>query len=78
MTFPNDPLESIWDGLLSRDPIRIRATFTSILPADQTLILAHLQRMATENGWLPEQQHSARSALNVLREVTDRNSPPID
>jgi hypothetical protein len=78
MIFPDDPLESIWDGLLSCNPMRIRATFTSILSEDRPHILAHLQRMVTENDWLPEQKHSAQSALAVLREVADQNSPPTN
>ncbi len=65
----NDP-EELWDRLLSRLPALVRSTFAS-LPADQqNSVLAHLQRMADEDGWHEEQRISARSALQALE--TDR------
>ena len=68
MKFSTDPLEKIWDGLLSRDPARIRAVFVSLSPSDQSNIFAHLQRMATEDGWLMEQRKSAQFALETLKD----------
>lgn len=61
-----DPLELIWDNLLSRQADYIRPTFASLSEQDQQTVLAHLQRMATEPGWHPEQQISAKAALEVL------------
>jgi hypothetical protein len=78
MIFTTDPLEIIWDGLLSRDPARIRASFASLNPADQCSVLTHLKRMATETGWLPVQQISAQSALDTLIEGEDMNTLPME
>ena len=62
-----DPLEIIWDGLLSRDPDRIRATYADLDPESQQVVLEHLLRMTRENGWHAEQVHSAQTALDTLR-----------
>ncbi len=59
-------LEQTWDGILSRDPRRIAAVFNSLGSKDQTVVLEHLIKMASESGWHPEQVISARAALNVL------------
>lgn len=62
----NDPLEILWDALLSRQPRRVRAAFDSLTTAEQQSILAHLRRMAEEPGWHPEQQRSAQAALEAI------------
>ncbi|HWQ46201.1 MAG TPA: hypothetical protein VN376_05000 [Longilinea sp.] len=64
-----DPLEALWDEILSRQPERIRAAFTGLPQADRQNLLAHLERMATEKDWLPEQRRSARAALKALRSL---------
>jgi hypothetical protein len=61
-----DPLELIWDNLLSRQADFIRPAFASLSEQDQQTVLAHLQRMVTEPGWQPEQRISAKAALDVL------------
>ncbi|HVN54065.1 MAG TPA: hypothetical protein VMT46_07015 [Anaerolineaceae bacterium] len=60
-----DP-ESFWDNLLSRDRARIEAAFQKLDPESQKAVLAHLKRMATEEGWHPLQRDSAQAALDVL------------
>ncbi len=61
-----DQLEELWNQLLSRHPRTIQAAYTTLLPADQKAVLAHLQRMISEPGWQPEQRISAEAALKVL------------
>lgn len=61
-----DPLENLWDGLLSREPERICATYETLDLASRAVVLAHLKRMVSESGWHPEQVLSARAALQAL------------
>ncbi len=62
----DDEIEAIWDGLLSRQPETIRATYARLTDQEQAAALAHLRRMATEPGWHAEQVKSARAALDAL------------
>lgn len=62
-----DDLERLWDQLLSRQPEQIRQAFQSLQPGEQTAVMAHLQRMASEDGWHPEQRRSAQAALTALQ-----------
>lgn len=64
-----EPLEDLWDGLLSRDGTRILAVFTGLDKESQAQVLHHLQRMAGEQGWHPEQAASARAALAALKDI---------
>ena len=61
-------LERIWDGILSRDPETIRTTYLSLDQASKGVVLQHLERMATEDGWHPGQVASAQAALNAIKE----------
>lgn len=61
-----DPLEIIWDGLLSRDARRIRATFVALDAASKEVVLEHLERMTSEPGWHAEQVLSAQEALKAI------------
>ena len=61
-----DPIEDLWDGLLSRQPELVRAAFSSLDLAERAAILAHLQRIVSEAGWHPEQRLSAQAALDAL------------
>jgi len=61
-----DELEILWDRLLSRRATEVRAAYAALEPAEQQAVLSHLQRMATEPGWHPEQRLSAQSALEAL------------
>jgi len=67
MLLSNDPLETIWDSLLSHDPAEIQRVFNTLDSDSQKIVLLHLQRMVTEPGWLPVQQQSAQIALNILQ-----------
>lgn len=61
-----DPLEILWDGLLSRDAERVRDTFAGLDETAQHVVLEHLLRMTREEGWHPEQVESAKNALQAL------------
>jgi hypothetical protein len=69
--------EELWDAILSRDIPRILETWRHLNEAEQSSLLAHLERMVGEAGWHPEQVTSARCALDTIRALTarDRNDP---
>ena len=62
-----DPLEKLWDALLSREPQRIKQAFDSLDSASQKAVIVHLNKMATEDGWLDEQRSSAHIALDAIQ-----------
>lgn len=62
-----DPLELFWEQMLSRDPQLIQAAFASIDPATRQQVMDHIQAMATQEGWHPDQRQSAQAALDALR-----------
>jgi hypothetical protein len=62
----NDFLENLWDNLLSRESEKVCAAFAALDAAEQQSVYAHIERMASEPGWHPEQQLSARAALDAL------------
>jgi len=45
--------EDFWADILSADPGRVRRAFDRLAPDDAQRVRAHLQRMATEDGWQP-------------------------
>jgi len=69
MTGQDQFLEQIWDGILSREDIRIRRAFLSLDAISQKIVREHLVKMTGEEGWHPEQQKSAIAALKVIREI---------
>ena len=71
MTNPPNPLEIVWDALLSRQPAQVQAAYAALDPASQQVVLAHLRRMTTEPGWHPEQIQSAQAALAALAKNPD-------
>jgi hypothetical protein len=58
--------DQLWDNLLSRQPELIRAAFASLDTSGQKAVLAHLNRMASDSGWQPEQKASAEAAIQAL------------
>jgi hypothetical protein len=62
-------LEQTWDGILSRDPQKIASVFNDLSEENKKVVLSHLQKMANESGWHPEQVSSAVIALNVLKDL---------
>jgi hypothetical protein len=68
---PTD-LEDLWNKLLSRQPELICTAYAMLDNPSQKLVRAHLERMAKETGWQPEQRDSARAALEALGYHTDK------
>lgn len=62
-----DSLQYFWENLLSRNPARIQSAFLTLDPTSKQAVIAHLQKMATEPGWHPEQVESARAALETIQ-----------
>jgi hypothetical protein len=69
--------EALWEAILSRDAPRILETWHRLNREERTSLLAHLERMVSEDGWHPEQVISAQSALDAIRSQSagDRNTP---
>ncbi len=66
-----DPMEQLWDGLLSRQPEQIRSAYAGLDAAGKQAILTHLKKMTTEDGWLDVQRESAQAALDALKAKTN-------
>jgi hypothetical protein len=64
----SDPLESLWERLLSGDKDLVISAYALLEPEEQQAVVAHLRRMAIEPGWQPEQRGSALAALAALGE----------
>lgn len=63
-----DP-ESIWDGILSRNPTLIKKTWLRLSQEEQRTILDHLIDMANKTGWMNQQTASAKIAIDVIAEI---------
>lgn len=63
-----DPLEDLWDKILSRQPEQIRKAFMSLRSDEQQSVLTHIKHMATDPGWHPEQRIFAQAAIEALKE----------
>ena len=61
-----EPLEILWDNLLSREPEKVLAAFAGLTLDEQQHVRRHLERMASEPGWHPAQRASALAALAAL------------
>ncbi len=58
--------EKTWNVILLREPEAIHSTFLLLDPSSQKVVMEHLEKMATEEGWHAEQVLSASAALDVL------------
>jgi hypothetical protein len=63
----SEPLAIFWDAILSRKPKRILGVFQILDMATRKAVIAHLQRMVSEEGWQSEQRTSAQVALDVVQ-----------
>jgi hypothetical protein len=61
--------EELWDAILSRDIKRVLNAWKKLDLEEQTSLLAHLERMTSEDGWHPEQVTSAQAALDAIRKT---------
>lgn len=57
----------VWELLLSRNPGWIAAAFESLSAEEKKAVRKHLAKMLSEPGWQPEQQESARAALETIQ-----------
>jgi hypothetical protein len=67
MEEPIFPLEELWERLLSGEAGQVLEAFSSLGADEQTAVLAHLERMVSEEGWQEAQRASAGAALEALR-----------
>ncbi len=68
LTDQNAFLEKTWDAILSRDKDAIQCVYDALDGESQKAIVEHLYKMATEEGWHPEQVKSAQIALRSLEQ----------
>ncbi|GIV66880.1 MAG: hypothetical protein AB1457_04495 [Chloroflexota bacterium] len=61
-----DPIQVFWENLLSRNPAQIEKAFLELDQNSKQAVIAHLQKMANEPGWHPEQVKSALAALKII------------
>jgi hypothetical protein len=61
--------EELWDAILSRDIKRVLNAWKKLDLEEQTSLLAHLERMTSEDCWHPEQVTSAQAALDAIRKT---------
>jgi hypothetical protein len=66
MNQDQQPMENVWDKLLSRDTKQVLEIFATLDEIEQQAVLDHLRRMVQEPGWHPEQRLSAQTALKAL------------
>ena len=64
-----EPLEILWDALLSREPEEIRAAYIALDEPSRLEVVTHLREMIGGEGWQPEQVTSARAALEALQDL---------
>jgi hypothetical protein len=72
----NSP-DELWDAILSRESDRVLIAWQQLNGGEQVSLLAHLERMITEDGWHPEQITSAQIALDVIRKATNGDIVPV-
>lgn len=67
-----DSIDHLWYALLSRQVDLVRKAYHSLQEDEKQAILKHLQQMASQEGWHPEQRLSAQQALLALGDDLDR------
>lgn len=65
----NFQLPDFWSAILSRNPQQIREAFILLDESSKKAVVNHLEKMATEAGWHPEQVKSAKAALLIIRSI---------
>ncbi len=61
-----DGLDQLWADLLSGNPERTQRAWSGLTAPERQAVLAHLDRMATADGWHPAQRAAAAAALKIL------------
>ncbi|HRE28560.1 MAG TPA: hypothetical protein PK954_18085 [Anaerolineales bacterium] len=68
---PESEAELFWSAILSEEPPRIRKAWLSLTDDEAAAVLAHLNKMATEEGWADVQRVSAGAALRAIRALAE-------
>jgi hypothetical protein len=61
-----DWLDQFWEDLLSEEPLRIIAAWSTLDDEEKSSIHRHLISMSTEDGWADVQRQSAQAALHAI------------
>ena len=61
-----DWLEDFWGDLLSEEPLRIVAAWTTLGDEEKVVVYGHLTQMATQEGWSSVQKIAAQVALDAI------------
>lgn len=62
-----DWLDEFWADLLSEEPLRIMAVWSTMNADEQAIIFDHLSRMAADEGWADVQKVAAQAALDAIQ-----------
>jgi hypothetical protein len=65
----DNSLEALWDGLLSKEPEKVKSIYQNLGIKDREYAISHLKRMANEDGWHPLQKSAAQVALRLIRDL---------
>jgi len=64
--------ENLWDHLLSRDKKKVLTSYLNLDPDEKEAVVEHINKMAREKGWHPEQKKSAMTALLILEKEIEK------
>lgn len=64
-------IDELWEHLLSEDSAKIRKAWVELKDDEASAVLAHLRRMATEEGWAEAQKQAASNALKVIQQMNE-------
>jgi hypothetical protein len=65
-------LEALWEHILSEKTARIRPAWESLDDEGRDAVKRHLQTMARDAGWHPNQRHAAAAALQWIEELEEK------
>lgn len=64
-------IDELWEHLLSEDAAKIRKVWTELKDDEASAVLAHLRRMAMEDGWAEVQKQAASAALQIIQRMNE-------
>jgi hypothetical protein len=62
-----DWLDEFWGDLLSEEPLRIIAAWSTLDANEQAVIFEHLSHMAADEGWADVQKVAAQATLYAIQ-----------
>lgn len=63
--------EALWVEILSEEPGRVRKAWLGLDDDEAAAVIAHLNKMTTEDGWADVQRQSAEAALRAIRALAE-------